>query len=247
MKKQQINLLITAGVFLFLIPNIIYIIRFWSLNISNKTEHWGQYGDFIGGILNPIVSIISVGVLIYLTVTINNNEAKREKEIRDLEMHQLENDKKIETQKIIDLQIFEDRRLADQISIQKSITISKMRYDQIKEISRILNIFEKSEYKGNLVDVVNNMVSVKSQLINFKFNNRYIFHPIFNIGSAFENKHYNPLNQAMNDLINFIKSQPGVIKKEVEIDFKALGLEFSKQKMGFISGLSLFVINDLNQ
>lgn len=33
-------------------------------DISQKTDIWGQFGDYLGGVLNPILSFISIYLLI---------------------------------------------------------------------------------------------------------------------------------------------------------------------------------------
>lgn len=46
---------------------LAYFINFYIINsykISNNPEHWAMLGDFFGGILNPILSFISITLLI---------------------------------------------------------------------------------------------------------------------------------------------------------------------------------------
>ena len=33
-------------------------------DVSQKTDVWGQFGDYVGGVLNPILSFISIYLLI---------------------------------------------------------------------------------------------------------------------------------------------------------------------------------------
>ncbi len=39
----------------------LYLYRFHA-GLSNNQEHWGQFGDFIGGVLNPLVSFLVLSV-----------------------------------------------------------------------------------------------------------------------------------------------------------------------------------------
>lgn len=44
---------------LFIIPVAIYVTWFWGFNsgsISKDADAWGQFGDYMGGILNPLVA-----------------------------------------------------------------------------------------------------------------------------------------------------------------------------------------------
>ena len=54
-----------------------FIIRFYSHTISDKQEHWGQFGDYFGGILNPIISLISLIVLTYISISVYKIEDQR--------------------------------------------------------------------------------------------------------------------------------------------------------------------------
>jgi uncharacterized membrane protein len=54
-----------------------FIIRFYSHTISDKQEHWGQFGDYFGGILNPIISLISLIVLTYISISVSKIEDQR--------------------------------------------------------------------------------------------------------------------------------------------------------------------------
>ncbi|QDQ25641.1 hypothetical protein FNU76_04325 [Chitinimonas arctica] len=80
---------IVAAAILFTIVTAAYAINFIGYPISEKPEAWGQLGDYIGGLLNPVLSFISIILLIKslslqieankgLEAELNNNE-KREK------------------------------------------------------------------------------------------------------------------------------------------------------------------------
>ena len=58
-------LLAFCGVF------IVYFLWFkaWlNFHLSKNPEVWGQFGDFVGGVLNPILSFITVVILIITTI-----------------------------------------------------------------------------------------------------------------------------------------------------------------------------------
>ncbi|MDF2456903.1 MAG: hypothetical protein K0R51_2896 [Cytophagaceae bacterium] len=52
------------------------VIRFAGTSFSSSVAEWGQVGDYIGGILNPLVSIASVFFLIYLTLVVKDRDDK---------------------------------------------------------------------------------------------------------------------------------------------------------------------------
>lgn len=51
--------MITSGAVIF-----FYLWTFWRPSFSSVLEHWGQTGDFFGGILNPIVSFCTLVVAV---------------------------------------------------------------------------------------------------------------------------------------------------------------------------------------
>lgn len=63
---------IVVGVFLLLIFIGIFIATFSGQPISDKIESWAQFGDYIGGVLNPILALINICVFVILTITIQN-------------------------------------------------------------------------------------------------------------------------------------------------------------------------------
>ena len=61
------------GLVIFLIPTLLYILRFlcddqYSIYVSTPAD-WGVFGDFIGGILNPVIAIANTVILIYISYT----------------------------------------------------------------------------------------------------------------------------------------------------------------------------------
>jgi hypothetical protein len=49
---------------------LAYFFNFHGQAISKKNEDWAQFGDYLGGILNPIIALLNLIVLTYLTIKI---------------------------------------------------------------------------------------------------------------------------------------------------------------------------------
>ena len=60
-KKYWIYILIV----LILLPIILYIYKFGSLILSNKHNHWAEFGTYLGGIYTPILSILTIILLAF--------------------------------------------------------------------------------------------------------------------------------------------------------------------------------------
>ena len=67
------------------IPVYYYYNQFGGFNRSLKPEDWGVFGDYLGGVLNPIISLISLIILGYLTYIVSRHGAKENKSLFFLE------------------------------------------------------------------------------------------------------------------------------------------------------------------
>ena len=66
-----------------IVPVALYIHDFHNFNRSSVPSNWGPFGDFFGGILNPIISLFTLIVTIVIAVNI----AKIEKRNHDESVH----------------------------------------------------------------------------------------------------------------------------------------------------------------
>ncbi|MDN5043973.1 hypothetical protein O8C80_11620 [Aliarcobacter butzleri] len=81
-KKKLPWILISFGLFaLFCIVSVFvyYKYIFFDFKIDSNVEHFGQFGDFIGGTLNPILAFLSFMALLY-TIKIQMDELKLSRE-----------------------------------------------------------------------------------------------------------------------------------------------------------------------
>jgi len=69
---------ITSISFLVLVP-LSYFLFFNQNELSKNPESWAQFGDFFGGILNPIISLINLIILTYLSIRLVKDENNRNK------------------------------------------------------------------------------------------------------------------------------------------------------------------------
>ncbi|MFV8257519.1 hypothetical protein ACNQKP_06930 [Bdellovibrio bacteriovorus] len=76
----KVNLLFIALIAVVTVPVLGFFTYHWGFTVSDKMESWGQVGDFIGGTLNPAISILNLLALVYLTKIVQENEQIRTKE-----------------------------------------------------------------------------------------------------------------------------------------------------------------------
>lgn len=68
--QQRFSYLAIAGAVFFMALVIAYVFTF-GVNVSQKQETWGQFGDFLGGVLNPIFSFLAlIGLLITIALQV---------------------------------------------------------------------------------------------------------------------------------------------------------------------------------
>lgn len=77
------------GVFWFVVIIIILIVGAYMAHFGPKTSDspsvWGTFGDYFGGILNPIISLLSLGLIAYLTIETEKNNNEEVKDLAKLE------------------------------------------------------------------------------------------------------------------------------------------------------------------
>lgn len=79
MNIKRFKTLAVILVILFLTPLFFFISKFKCHDISDNISDWGAFGDYFGGILNPILTFMNLIILIFLTNYIHKKEGKREK------------------------------------------------------------------------------------------------------------------------------------------------------------------------
>lgn len=57
-----------------IIPSLFYIIIFGSGKFSNNPQIWGTFGDYFGGVLNPLLGLANLIIFIKLTLIVAENQ-----------------------------------------------------------------------------------------------------------------------------------------------------------------------------
>lgn len=58
----------------------IYINQFSQSELSTDSANWGAFGDFFGGIFNPLIGIANIIILVYISILVSNYEDRRWKQ-----------------------------------------------------------------------------------------------------------------------------------------------------------------------
>jgi hypothetical protein len=86
MNKKALTAIITMVCLSSLVP-ISYILNFGHLKISDKPEVWAAFGDFIGGMLNPLLSFAA---FVSVLITVFMQQAQLKQNDKQLEMTRAE-------------------------------------------------------------------------------------------------------------------------------------------------------------
>lgn len=155
-------ILISFGLFAFFcIVSVFgyYGYIFQNFKIDASTEHFGQFGDFIGGTLNPILAFLSFMALLY-TIRIQTDELKLSREeleatreeLKGSRIAQQEQSESLKLQnKATKLQIFENiffQLLNLFIENKKEIVYGTDTYSN-RAIKRFMSSFNSTTYNSN--------------------------------------------------------------------------------------------------
>ena len=70
MDKKIIIGILGGTILLTIAPLIFYLFKFGSLTFSADKSDWGTFGDYIGGTLNPLLTLINICVTVWIAVIV---------------------------------------------------------------------------------------------------------------------------------------------------------------------------------
>ena len=151
--------------------SILYAIQFWlnlGFSISEKTEVWGQLGDYFGGILNPILSFISI-VLLVKSLTIQKGIEKfKNFEVQFFNMieSQRNNFSSFKIEHLSNSTIAVEHGVDAVIFIEDAIHNIKNNNGTIEDIVDFLNEMDGKDQIYGVVRIFNNTVKLISEKLS---------------------------------------------------------------------------------
>lgn len=82
--SSNLNKIIAIGIatlFSIIFPILFYACFFHDYQVSSKTSDWGAFSDY----LSPFVSLLNIGVLIWITFEVKAYEKKKDERLKKLE------------------------------------------------------------------------------------------------------------------------------------------------------------------
>ncbi len=79
--KKFLLITISVGIVLFSFVITIFVWNFYHHPISESISDWGATGDFFGGLLNTLISLLSLIVLGYITILISKSSTEESRKL----------------------------------------------------------------------------------------------------------------------------------------------------------------------
>lgn len=171
--KRNFILIFKILVILSIGPIIIYVIRFYSNPLSDNPTEWGPFGDFVGGVLNPFLTLGNIFILGYLTYQIaqkdENAEIKNLNLQRQLILSQLRQDAFKEYVQILDTVIhtYDDSWNQLNGSVGEKATVATEKLLAINENqNHLFPIFNSDEIFKTVVETLQNISVINQQMMD---------------------------------------------------------------------------------
>lgn len=173
--KTKLILFAVSSFIILLFVFGLYFYKFALLGLSNNQEHWGQFGDFIGGTLNPILAFLSFMALLY-TIKIQTEELglsrkelkETKEELKESRIAQQEQSESLKLQnQATKLQMFENtffQLISVFIELKRNITSNKR--------ERVNGLVGK-EFKSDSVIITLNSIETITSFVR-DINNKYL-------------------------------------------------------------------------
>lgn len=182
-----------------------FIWNFGRNEISNDIQDWGSFGDYFGGLLNPIIGIASLVILGYISLLISRYGAKENESLFIKELKITTYDQLINEYLIMLNQLEIINSSVNGILSELNIELNKNNGTDKKEILRNLI---KENGKIHLIDnACVKLNSFSSYLIHFPIRYRHIFK--FN----FDSKEFTSLKNDMKKMSDIFEDFPSHLRE----------------------------------
>lgn len=241
MKIKNGWLLIIAIVFiliLFLVFELVMSYFSTFIELGKETSNWGTFGDFVGGILNPLLSFFGFCALIY-TIHIQRKQIDYDKKDREIEkfdrvffeLFNLHNKTLSEVLESNKLQKETNQIWAslDLKSIQDSLKNAKLWKQYARNLYSLLKFIDNSSLKKNEICVYVSMIKallidsiLELLLIEYTVDNN--LKELIDKYALFQNAHFNKSNEILEASVLAGLIHTRVYEAKKLCDDKAFGL-----------------------
>ena len=178
LKPTNIAMLVVIGMTVIMLVFFVYFLFFRGHKLSSDPAVWGQFGDFIGGTANPILSFITL-VLLAFTLGVQNrqlNISSRELELsrKELELTRQELQRSAQAQELseISLKVQAESALSaakisgyDSLLKQYSEQIIKLQASEVSSIDKLV----KNKFLDLQIEMVTSRLADELTSLESKF------------------------------------------------------------------------------
>ena len=83
MEPKDFKRIIFGAIVISLIPIIIYILKLGSWTLSNKINDWSSFSSYLGGLLSPFISFLTLLITVYIAYSLNEYEKRKDKQLKE--------------------------------------------------------------------------------------------------------------------------------------------------------------------
>lgn len=148
------NGIILSAILLTLVILLIYVSKFYNHEISDAAEDWAHFGTFLGGVLSPVLSFLS---LLLVLVTIRQQKVSLEQTAEQTQLSFDEMTKSVHAQEV----------QADVAEAQLKNLVNKSRSEELVRIIRevLLDINKSLDEKVVCYSMVSSERKLKDQIL----------------------------------------------------------------------------------
>lgn len=165
LKKEHKNIIL-IGLFILLplVPIGFYFAYFHENPISKSSEIWGQFGDYMGGVINPIFGFISVILLLYTI--------RQQQEALSLQRDELQATRE-ELARSAKAQEASEKALNEQANIFKQQQFEQTFFSMFNQLAKIATDLLHNNIYNNITIILYNYCyngQIEIDRINYEFN-----------------------------------------------------------------------------
>lgn len=198
-KTKKLNGLIgiSIGAMFIVISSysIAFIFLFDKSKLSSSPSDWGTFGDYFGGLLNPLISFLNVYITIEIAKAVQSFSREQSERHERVQLDQSKMQAAAQHSAALHQTQVQERITNYQVEAQREMIKRQLKFEVQREFSRQINDLlyqiEVHQNRSEFVTLQNSLHRLKSALENFSFTSGQFFstgiiaeeieHMIFNI------------------------------------------------------------------
>lgn len=140
-KYDALDVVFGVACLLVVIVFLTYIVNFWNRPIATDASSWGAFGDYIGGVINPILGFFSFMALL-ITLDLQRKQLNKTEEQLELNREELKLTRE-ELKKTADAQIDSAKVMNEQLKTQALQQFDSLFFALLNQLTIKLSEFQK--------------------------------------------------------------------------------------------------------